>query len=127
MNNFIFKNETYQVIGFCMEVQKTLGFGFSEAVYKDAMEIEFLSVEMPHMREKELEVEYKGKRLKHKFFADFVCYDKIIVEVKSSDKGITDDHIAQTLNYLRVSGNTVGLIINFGKSRLEYKRLVYTF
>lgn len=110
-----------------MKVQKTLGFGFSEVVYKDAMEVEFVSVKMPHVREKELEVEYKGKKLKHRFFSDFVCYDNIIVEAKSSDKGRTDDYIAQILNYLRVSGNTVGLIINFGKRRLEYKRLVYTF
>lgn len=127
MDNFIFKKETYRVIGLCMEVQKTLGLGFSEAVYKDAMEIELVSAEVPYSRETELSVEYKTKKLKHKFFADFICYENIIVEVKSSDKGIIDDYIAQTLNYLRVSGNAVGLIINFGKRKLEYKRLVYTF
>jgi len=74
-----------------------------------------------------LQVDYKGSKRKHSFFADFICFEKIIVEVKSSDKGITDDHIAQTLNYLRVSGNTIGLIINFGKRRLEHKRLIYTY
>jgi GxxExxY protein len=124
MENFPLKKETYQIIGLCMEVQKTLGFGFSEAVYKDAIEIEFQNTELPHFREKELEVEYKGKKLKHKFFADFICYDSVIVEIKSTDKGITDDYVAQILNYLRVSGNTVGLIVNFGKRRLEYKRLI---
>ena len=67
---------------------------------------------------------YKGKKLQHRFFADFICLDQVIIEVKSSDNGITDDHIAQTLNYLRVSRNSVGLIVNFGKRRLEYKRLI---
>ncbi len=124
MENFPLKKETYQIIGLSMEVQKTLGFGFSEAIYKDAIEIEFDEIGLPYFKERELEVEYKGKKLKHKFFADFFCYDKVIVEIKSTDKGITDDYIAQTLNYLRVSGNSVGLIINFGKRRLEYKRLI---
>jgi GxxExxY protein len=124
MEDFVYKNETYQIIGICMEVQGILGFGFSESIYKDAMEAEFITIELPYAREKELEVEYKGKILKHKFFADYVCYEKIIIEVKSTDKGITDDYVAQTLNYLRVSGNAVALIINFGKRRLEYKRLI---
>jgi GxxExxY protein len=124
MENFPLKNETYQIIGLCMDVQKTLGFGFSEVVYKDAMETEFVDANLLHTREAQLEVDYKGKKLRHKFITDFKCFDNIIVEVKSCDKGITDDHIAQALNYLRVSGNTVGMIINFGKRRLEYKRLI---
>jgi GxxExxY protein len=90
------------------------------------MEMEFIDNKFLHRREGELSVMYKGKKLQHKFFADFICYDQIIIEVKSCDKGITDDHIAQTLNYLRVSGHPVGLIINFGKRRLEYKRLIST-
>jgi GxxExxY protein len=124
MENFLFKEETYQIIGICMDVQKTLGYGFSEAVYKDAMQLEFIDAPLRYLRERELTVKYKGRILRHRFFADFICYDKIIVEVKSSDAGITDDHIAQTLNYLRVSDNAIGLIINFGKRRLEYKRLI---
>lgn len=124
MEAYPFQKETYQIIGICMEIQKILGFGFSEIIYKDAIELEFLEARLLHRRESELEVEYKGKRLRHKFFADFNCFDNIIVEVKACDKGITADHIAQTLNYLRVSGNTIGLIINFGKRRLEYKRLI---
>lgn len=107
-----------------MEVQRTLGFGFSEVIYKDAMEMEFLANDFLYRREDELSVIYKGKKLQHRFFADFICYDQIIIEVKSCDKGITDDYIAQTLNYVRVSGNNVGLIVNFGKRRLEYKRLI---
>lgn len=107
-----------------MEVQNTLGFGFSEIIYKDALESEFLLASLPYAREKDLQVKYKGKILPHKFFADFVCYDDIIIEIKSTDKGIIDEYVAQILNYLRASGCLVGLIINFGKKRLEYKRLV---
>lgn len=124
MENFPLKDETYQIIGICMEVQRVLGFGFSEAIYKDAMQNEFLVAELPHTREKEIKVIYKGTVLSHKFFADYTCYDKIILEVKSTDKGIIDEHVAQTLNYMRASGIPVGIIINFGKKRLEYKRLI---
>jgi GxxExxY protein len=124
MENFLFKEETYQIIGICMEVQKTLGYGFSEAVYKDAMELEFIDTPLRYLRERELAVAYKGRILRHRFITDFLCCEKIIVEVKSSNAGIIEDHIAQTLNYLRVSDNTISLIINFGKRRLEYKRLI---
>ncbi len=124
MENFPFKEETYKIIGLCMEVQKTLGFGFSEAIYMDAMLVEFCDNNIPNTKELELKVIYKNQILKHKFFADFLCFGNIIVEVKSCDKGITNDYIAQTLNYLRASDNTIGLIVNFGKRRLEYKRLV---
>ena len=106
---------------------KTLGYGFSEIVYKDAMEEEFISDSIPHQREAEMMVNYKGKTLRHRFVADFFCFEEIIIEVKSSDKGITDNHIAQTLNYLRVSGFSVGLLVNFGKRKLEYKRLVVSY
>ena len=124
MENFPLKNETYEIIGTCMEVQRTLGYGFSEVIYKDAMEMEFISNNFLFRREDELSVLYKGKILKHRFFADFICNNQIIVEVKSCDKGITDDHVAQILNYLRVSEKSIGLMVNFGKRRLEYKRFI---
>lgn len=124
METFIYKKETYQIIGLCMEVQTTLGYGFSEIIYKDALEYEFIVNELPHVREKEMQVTYKGQTLAHNFFADYLCYNNIIVEVKSTDKGISDEYVAQTLKYMRVSGCQVGLIINFGKRKLEYKRLV---
>ncbi len=126
MEDFPFKNETYEIIGVCMDVQRTLGFGFSEVIYKDAMEMEFIANNFFYRRENELSVMYKGKKLQHKFFADFIFQGQVIIEVKSCDKGITEDHIAQILNYLRVSGNNVGWIVNFGKRRLEYKRLIST-
>lgn len=126
MELFPLKEETYGLIGLCMEIQKTLGFGFSEIIYKDAMEIEFENNEILYSRESEMAVDYKGIELRHRFVADFVLDNSVIVEVKTSDKGITDDHIAQVLNYLRVSNKAIGMIINFGTRRLEFKRLIST-
>jgi len=125
MEKLIQKNDTYQIIGICKEVHKELGFGFSEIVYKDALEIEAELNEFPVLREKEFNVHYKGKKLHHKYFADFVMFDNIIVEIKACADGIADEHISQTLNYLKASGCSVGLVINFGKKSLEYKRLVF--
>ncbi|MFT3682359.1 MAG: GxxExxY protein [Ferruginibacter sp.] len=125
MAEFIQKSETYQIIGICMEVYNTLGYGFLEVVYKDAMEIEFLQHNINYRREDEHSIQYKGTVLKHKFFADFTLYESIIAEVKACKDGVTDDIIAQTLNYLKASGLRLALIINFGKTSLEYKRLVY--
>ena len=104
-----------------MEVHRELGFGFSEIVYKDAMEIESTIKSILVEREKEYDVNYKGKKLRHKFYADFVMFDNIIVEIKAC----ADEHIAQTLIYLKVSGCVIGLIINFGKKSHEHKRLVF--
>jgi GxxExxY protein len=126
MSEFIHKSETYKIIGACMEVYNTLGYGFLEIVYKDAMEIEFRNRELHYVREDEHQINYKGEILKHRFFADFTIQDSIIVEVKASKDGITDDAIAQTLNYLKASGVQLGLIVNFGKASLDYKRLIYS-
>ena len=98
------------------------GYGFLEIVYKEAIEIEFSEKEIEHAREKEFPIIYKGKKLKRTFFSDFCVFNKIIVEVKTNSDGITEDAIPQTLNYLKASGHRVGLIINFGKRKLEYKR-----
>ena len=125
MAEFIQKTNSYQIIGVCMEVYNTLGYGFSEIVYKDAMEIEFIEKETPYIREHKHIVKYKGNILQHTFCADFTLFDSIIVEVKANRDGITEEAIAQTLNYLKASGLKLALIINFGKTSLEYKRLVY--
>ena len=124
--DYPFKDETHQIIGICMEVQNNLGFGFSEVIYKDAMEIEFMNTAIPYLREFPLHVVYKGKELKRKFCVDFICFENIILEAKSSEKGIANDHISQVLNYLKASGKTLALIINFGKRRLEFKRLIFS-
>jgi GxxExxY protein len=124
MEEFPLKEETYKIIGICMEVQRVLGFGFSEVIYKDAIEIELETCGIEYVREPKLTVSYKGRQLHHRFYADFISYQRIIVEIKSSESGISTDCIAQVLNYLRVSGNMIGLIVNFGKRKLEYKRLI---
>lgn len=123
MEKIIYKEESYKIIGICMDIHRELGHGFLEIVYKDALEFEFRKANIDFAREVEYLVNYKDIILPHKFFADFVVYDKIILEVKGVS-GIADEHIAQTLNYLKVSGNKLGLLVNFGESSLKYKRIV---
>ncbi|HNL85080.1 MAG TPA: GxxExxY protein [Chitinophagales bacterium] len=121
--NFPLKDETYQIIGTCMEVHNQLGAGFLEIVYKDALEYEFRNTGILFEREKEYAVNYKGIILPHKFYADFVVFDKVILEVKGI-KAIADEHVAQAINYLKVSDNRIALIVNFGELKLSYKRLI---
>ncbi len=124
MEKFLLKEETYKIIGICMEVHNNLGAGFLEAVYKDALEYEFLKNNILFSREQNYKVAYKDIILPHSYTADFVVFDKIIIEVKAV-KTIINEHIAQTINYLKVSENKVGLLINFGESKLKYQRLIY--
>lgn len=119
----IHKEESYQIIGICMEVHNNLGAGFSEIVYKDALELEFKNAKIEYSREKEYAVNYKGIILSHKFYADFVIFDKIILEIKGKNK-IADEDIAQCINYLKVSENNLALLVNFGEPKLNYKRIV---
>ena len=117
--------ETYPIIGLCMEVHRILGHGFSEIVYKDALMLEAKLKDIQAEREKEFKIEYKRIILQHSFFADFVFYNEIIVEVKANEGSINDVSISQTLNYLKASGCSVGLIINFGRKSLEHQRLIF--
>lgn len=121
--DLIFKKETYKIIGVCMEVHNNLGSGFSEIVYKDALEYEFRQNDINYEREKEYSVNYKKTILPHKFYADFVVFNNIILEIKGKNE-IADEHIAQAINYLKVSKNRLALIINFGELKLNYKRIV---
>jgi GxxExxY protein len=107
-----------------MELHNELGHGFSEIVYKDELEIEFSENDILYEREKEYPVYYKGIVLNHKFYADFIIFDKIILEVKCV-KTISDEHVAQAINYLKVSQNKLALVVNFARGKLEYQRLVY--
>jgi len=121
--DFIFKEECYKIIGCCMEVHKTLGNGFLEAVYQEALAIEFEKAGIPFEQEKQLEISYKGIILEKKYYSDFFCYESIIVELKASD-AIYSEYLSQILNYLKASQNKVGLIVNFGATSLQYKRLI---
>jgi GxxExxY protein len=123
MNEIIYKKESYNIIGIYMEVQNQLGPGFLEIVYKDALEYEFNKAKIQFEREKEFIVNYKGIILSHKFYADFVVYNKIILEVKAVS-AISDEFIARSLNYLKISSYKLALIVNFGELRLNYRRIV---
>ena len=123
MKKLVYKKESYKIVGKCFEVYNNLGTGFLEIVYKDALEYEFKMANIPFEREVEYTVNYKDITLQHKFYADFIVYDKIILEIKAVSN-ITDEHIAQVINYLKVSGSKLGLLVNFGKLKLNYKRLV---
>ena len=124
MQDFIHKEESYKIIGICMEVHNNLGPGFLEIVYKDALEYEFRKVGIPYEREKEYVVHYKDIVLPHKFYADFVVFDKIILEVKAVS-AIADKFTALAINYLKVSQNKLALIVNFGETKLKVKRIVF--
>lgn len=106
-----------------MEVHRILGKGLLEIVYKDAIEYEFKKKSIQYEREKKYEVEYKDIILPHYFFADFVVFDNIILEVKAQ-KGIVKEHYSWVINYLAISNCRLGLIINFGENSLVTKRVI---
>ncbi|MBC5863266.1 GxxExxY protein [Flavobacterium turcicum] len=122
---YLNKDKTYQIIGILFEVHKNLGKGFSEIVYKDAIEYELDEHNIIFEREKEFEVQYKNTTLKHKFYADFVVFGNIILEVKTVDC-FNNNHFNQCINYLKVSGYELALLANFNSKSLEYKRIVNT-
>ena len=117
------QKESFEIIGICMEVHRILGKGFLEIVYKDALEYEFNVRGIPYEREKKYEVQYKEIILPHKFYADFVVFNNIILEVKAQ-KGIVDEHFKWVVNYLAVSKCQLGLIANFGEDSLVTKRII---
>lgn len=106
-----------------MEVHNFLGRGLLEIVYKDAIEHELTLKAIPYEREKEYSVQYKGIILPHKFYADFVIFGSIILEVKAQ-QSLVNEHYSQLINYLRIAKCKVGLIVNFGESSLKYKRII---
>ncbi len=121
---FSLSKETYEIIGLCMEIHRILGKGFSEVVYKDALEYECRSQNIPYSREKIFKVNYKGHFLPHYFTADFIVYEDIIIEIKAQ-KGLVDENVSQILNYLKVSKCPLGLLFNFGDDALRFKRYVF--
>ncbi|MDD2889705.1 MAG: GxxExxY protein [bacterium] len=122
--DIIFQEEVYQIVGAAMEVSKILGRGFLEPVYQEALEIEFKNKQIPYEAQKKLLIKYGNIVLKKEYIADFFCFEKIIVEIKALNK-ITSTEESQLLNYLKASNLQLGLIINFGNSKLEWKRLIY--
>lgn len=123
MTDILFKVESYNIIGACINVHKKLGPGFLESVYSEALEIEFKSAEIPYEKEKKLPVFYDEKPLNKYFRADFVCYNSIIIELKATKFLIEADR-KQTLNNIKATNFRLGLLINFGTPSLTYKRIV---
>ena len=123
MNNLLYKEDTYKSIGICMEVHNQLGKGFNEVVYSDALEIEFIDNNIKYSKEKKYNISYKGNILPHKYRADFIINDKIVLEIKAI-QCLSSSHVKQTLNYLAVSKLKIGLLINFGEDSLKYKRVI---
>lgn len=120
----IFKEESYKIVGAAFKVYNTLGSGFLEAVYQEALEIEFQKQGIPYEREKELKIQYDGIELKQAYKADFICYGEIIVELKAVN-ALDDTHRAQTYNYLHATGYKLGLLFNFGyPSELQKERII---
>ena len=117
-------NESYSITGAAMQVYNTLGAGFLEAVYQEALAIELTKRGIPYEREKDLKIYYDGQELKQTYRADFVCYDNIIVEIKAV-ASLNDSHRSQVFNYLKATGFKLGLLFNFGHcGGLEFERKV---
>jgi len=124
--DFIFKEECYAVVGACFEVYKDKGCGFYEPVYQECLAIEFEHCCIPAIAQPGLSLEYRGRIVSQTYCPDFVCYGKIIVELKAVTQ-LADEHRAQVLNYLKAGGFELGLLINFGHyPKLQYERLVKT-
>jgi GxxExxY protein len=124
-NSHVDNRLTYEIIGACMKVHRTLGCGLLESVYKEAIEIELTLRGILYQREKEYRIVYEAITLTKKFYADFVVLGKVILEVKAIEGGMSPAHKSQIINYLKISGCRIGLLINFGRTRLEYQRFVF--
>jgi GxxExxY protein len=122
----IYKEESYKIIGACFEVYNEKGFGFHEPVYQECMELELSFQSIPFQSQQELKLDYKGHPLKQKYIPDILCFEKIVVELKTVSS-LTDEHRGQVLNYLRATGMKLGLLVNFGNPKqLEWERIVLT-
>jgi GxxExxY protein len=126
MTQILYREESYQILGACFEVYKEKGCGFNEAVFQECLAIEFGLRAIPFAEQVEVPINYKNRALKSRFKADFICYDKIIVELKAVS-ALVDEHRAQVLNYLYASGKELGLLVNFGRHpKVEYERFAAT-
>lgn len=122
-SNLVYKEECFEIIGACMEVHRELGRGFLEVIYKDALEIELKLRNIPYEREKAFKVNYKGHSLERTYKADFIVFDKIILEAKAK-KHVIEEHYDQSINYLAMTKCKLGLLVNFGEESLKFKRIV---
>jgi GxxExxY protein len=122
-NKILYKEESFAIIGACMKVHRSLGAGFLEAVYEEALEKEFQIQKIPFKRQVKLDLFYNNQKLKKQYRADFVCYDTIIIEIKAVSQ-IPVTFYAQLRNYLKCTNMELGMLINFGMPSLTYKRMI---
>jgi GxxExxY protein len=123
MNHVIYPEESYKIVGACFEVYREKGCGFLEAVYQECLELEFADQGIPFSAQQELRLSYKGRPLKQIYEPDFICYEKIVLEIKAAS-ALTDEHRAQVHNYLRATGHRLGLLVNFGHyPKVESERI----
>ena len=122
-NKILYREESFKIIGACMKVHRSLGAGFLEAVYEEALEKEFLNQNIPFKRQLKLELYYENEKLNKYYRADFLCYDSIILEIKAVTY-IPDTFYAQLKKYLKCSNMELGMLINFGTPSLTYKRII---
>jgi len=126
MTEILHREESYAILGACFEVYKEKGCGFNEAVFHECLELEFALRAIPFKSQVEMPLNYKGHALKSRFKADFVCFEKIILEIKA-DSALVDEHRAQVLNYLSASGLELGILVNFGHHpKIEHERFALT-
>ena len=123
MDNFLYKDETYKIIGAAMTVHRYFGCGFTEKVYQDALEIEFQEQEIPYVREEPILAKYRGRTLSTEFIPDFICFNHIVVELKAV-KELEDYQRSQAINYARVANMDIALLINFGETSLRHERFI---
>ena len=121
IDKLIYGKESYRIIGACMAVHRELGCGMREMVYGDALEEEFKLQGIPYEREYSMIAVYKGIELKHSFVCDFICYEHILLEIKA-ERELNDINRSQVINYLKISKQPLGLLINFGEPSLKYER-----
>lgn len=119
---FIYKEESEKILKACFEVHNELGNGFLEPVYQEALELEFKNQNIPYEREKFLPIVYKGQRLSKEYYADFVCYNDIVLELKAVSV-VVKAHKAQVLNYLKAANKQLGYLVNFGNNSLTWERI----
>ena len=122
-NDILFREEVHKIVGAAMAVHRYFGCGFTEKVYQDALEIELTKQDIPFKREAELHAFYNGQELGTTFKPDFICYDKIVVELKAVQE-LDDIHRAQAINYGKVAGSDIALLINFGETSLKFERFI---
>ncbi len=122
-NKVLFKVESYLIINAAFEVHNELKNGFLEPVYQEALQKEFNLQDIPAQKESLINIFYKGEKLDKYYKADFICYNDIIIELKALNE-LTSEHESQLINYLKATNKKLGILINFGKPSLQYKRII---